>query len=96
MFTREELDTINTKYFQILQLGGYAVTLKSRYTGHCWHIVSQDYVGQTGCQIFHTHKQGIPYHEHGRANSLKTAIKKIKNHDAASLRSKDAGMRKNK
>lgn len=81
MFTQKEMDSIDLEYFRIIQLGGYAVTIKSKNTSHCWHIVSQSYNTYSSCQIYHTHQEHTPYHLHGKAGSLQAAIQVIQNHD---------------
>lgn len=81
MFTQKELDSIDLEYFRIIQLGGYAVTIKSKNTRHCWHIVSQSYKNYSSCQIYHTHQEHTPYHLHGKAGSLQAAIQVVQNHD---------------
>ena len=43
MFTAKELNTIDTGYFSIIASGGCTVTLQSKNTGHCWHILLQEY-----------------------------------------------------
>ena len=81
MFTKKEMSSIDTKYFQVIQFGSYAVTVKSKNTRHCWHIISQSYVGRSSCQIYHTHKEYTPYHLHGHAGNLQSAIQMIQEHD---------------
>ena len=67
MFTQKEVNSIDLEYFCIIQLGGYAVTIKSKNTRHCWHIVSQSYKTHSSCQVYHTHQENTPYHRHGNA-----------------------------
>lgn len=81
MFTQKEVNSIDLEYFCIIQLGGYAVTIKSKNTRHCWHIVSQSYKTHSSCQVYHTHQENTPYHRHGNAGSLQAAIRMIQNHD---------------
>ena len=81
MFTQRELNFIDTNYFRVIQMSGYFVTLQSRNTFHCWHVLSQSYGKGSACQIFHTHHEYAPYHFHGRASCIETAVYLIKEHD---------------
>lgn len=85
MFTQRELDFIDTNYFRIIQLSGYSITLQSKNTQHCWHILSQCYGNISTCQIHHTHHKYTPYHLHGHAPCISAAIHLIKKHDEYQL-----------
>lgn len=86
MFTEKDFERIDTEYFHILKMGGFVITLKSRCTGHCWHIVfasggvripgAENY-----CIVYHTHTENTPYHLHARKRNLNAIIKMIKKHD---------------
>ena len=65
MFTAKELKNIDTRYFSVIASGGCTLTLQSKNTGHCWHILLQEYPHFRSCLIYHTHRRGTPYHEHG-------------------------------
>ena len=39
MITPKQLKAIDITYFTILASGSFTVTLQSRNTGHCWHIL---------------------------------------------------------
>ena len=54
MFTAKELNTIDTGYFSIIASGGCTVTLQSKNTGHCWHILLQEYPHFRSYMIYHT------------------------------------------
>ena len=81
MFSPTELSKIDTDYFKVLSKGAFAVTLQSKCTGHCWHIIHQEYPGFSSCEVHHTHNYGTPYHLHGSARDLTIAQRKIKQHD---------------
>ena len=81
MFSQKEIDSIDIEYFRVIQLSGYVVTLQSKNTQHCWHIISQLYGSRSSCQIYHTHKEHTHYHFHGKASCLKNAVNLIKVHD---------------
>jgi hypothetical protein len=52
--------------------------LKNRFI---WYIHNPEYPGEGTCIIFHKHRASYPYHQHGRAGSLRQAVKSIKGHD---------------
>ena len=54
MFTQKELNAIDPIYFSIIALHGSAVTLQSNNTGHCWHILLEEYPRFRSCRIYHT------------------------------------------
>lgn len=81
MFTEEELQSIDTKYFMMITVDPYDVTIQSRNTGHYWYLHSTGYPTEGACIIFHKHRYQHPYHQHGRARTLRRAVKSIKNHD---------------
>lgn len=81
MFTEEELQSIDTKYFMMITVDPYDVTIQSRNTGHYWYLHSTGYPTEGSCIIFHKHRYQHPYHQYGRARTLRQAVKSIKNHD---------------
>ncbi|WP_044918508.1 hypothetical protein [Enterocloster clostridioformis] len=81
MFTPKELKAIDPVYFSIIASNGSAVTLQSNNTGHCWHILLEEYPHFRSCRIYHTHRRGTPYHEHGHGATLSGCIQKIRSHD---------------
>ena len=81
MFTAEELQAIDARYFAIIVADPYDVTIQSRNTGHYWYLHSTEYPDEGCCIIFHKHRFQHPYHQHGRARTLRQAVKSIKNHD---------------
>ena len=70
------------RIFFYLASGISTITLQSRNTGHCWHILLQEYAGFQSCRIYHTHHRGTPYHEHGHGATLSGCLSQIRNHDA--------------
>lgn len=81
MFTPKELNAIDPVYFSIIALHGSAVTLQSNNTGHCWHILLEEYPCFRSCRIYHTHHRGTPYHEHGHGSTLPCCLRQIRSHD---------------
>ena len=84
MFTRKELN-IDSHYFEIIGCTGFCVTIRSRNTGHYWHIVNADGRNYRSCKIYHRHKSQGEYHLHGHAGTLAKCIADIKSHDIFQL-----------
>lgn len=81
MFSQEELNSVDPKYFNIILLDPYDVSIQSRNTGHYWSLHSTGVPGANACLVYHKHKFSHPYHQHGHGNSLRQAIRSIKSHD---------------
>ncbi len=43
MITKEEIKELEGNYFEVLQTGAFAITLKSKNTGHYWHLLEREY-----------------------------------------------------
>ena len=81
MFSREDLECLDSGYFEIICMNDRDVTIMSRNTGHVWYIHNPEYPLMGSCIIFHKHKVSHPYHQHGRSNTLRQAVRSIKSHD---------------
>ena len=81
MFNTEDLKCIDPKYFSIISVDDYDVIIMSRNTGHIWYLHNPEYPGEGTVIIFYKHKASHPYHQHGRANTLRQAVREIKSHD---------------
>ena len=81
MFDTRQFEKINPQYFNIIMLSEPDVTVQSINTGHYWYLHSTGYPTEGSCIIFHKHRYQHPYHQHGRARTLRQAVKSIKNHD---------------
>lgn len=68
MFNTEDLKCLDPKYFNIIAVDDYDVTIISRNTGHYWYLHNPEYPGEGTVIIFHKHKASHPYHQHGRAS----------------------------
>lgn len=88
MFSKEELKSLDRKYFAVIVADEYDVTVMSRNTGHYWYIHNPEYPGTGSCIIFHKHKASHPYHQHGRADTLRQAVRSIQGHDEWQLNGK--------
>ena len=81
MFSKEELKSLDRGYFAVIAADEYDVTVMSRNTGHYRYIHNAEYQGKGSCIIFHKHKASHPHHQHGRANTLRQAVRSIQGHD---------------
>ena len=81
LFNTEVLMCLDPKYFCIIAVDDYDVTIMSRNTGHYWYLHDPEYTREGSVVIFHKHKFSHPYHQHGRANTLRQAVRGIKSHD---------------
>lgn len=81
MFDSQQLSNLDGVYINIILADDRDVTIQSRNTGHYWYLHNTGYPTDGSCIIFHKHKFSHPYHQHGRANTLRQAVKSIKSHD---------------
>ena len=85
MFTTEELQAIDRKYFTVIVADAYDVTLISNNTKHVWYIHNVELKDRNVCLVYHKHKISRPYHSHSRCGTLRRAIRDIKSHDQFQL-----------
>ena len=94
MFDAKELESIDSRYFTIIYRDAYDVTVRSNNTGHYWSLHNPEYPVSGQVIIFHSHHAdrtgSVPYHLHGRANSLRQATKSIKSHDRWQMKGRPA------
>ena len=81
VFNQKDLECLDPGYFEIICMNDRDVTIMSRNTGHVWYIHNPEYPLPGSCIIFHKHKVSHPYHQHGRSNTLRQAVRSIKSHD---------------
>ena len=86
MFDAEELSKLDSDYFNIIVADDGDVTIQSKNTGHYWYLHCTGYPTEGACVIFHKHKHLHPYHQHGRAHTLRQAVQSIKRHDKYQLK----------
>ena len=84
MFSKEELK-IDSNYFETIEVSSFCVTLRSKNTGHYWHIENADSDKFRSCKIYHRHNTTDPYHLHGHAGTFAGCITVIKEHDKYQL-----------
>ena len=71
MFTTEELQAIDRKYFTVIVADAYDVTLISNNTRHVWYIHNVELTDRNLCLVYHKHKITHPYHSHARCGTLR-------------------------
>ena len=85
MFTTEELQSIDRKYFTVIVADAFDVTLISNNTWHVWYIHNVELKDRNLCLVYHKNKISHPYHSHSRCGTLRKAIRDIKSHDEFQL-----------
>nr|WP_302136481.1 hypothetical protein [uncultured Schaedlerella sp.] len=85
MYTQQELDAIDKKYFAVIIADQYDVTLMSKNTRHVWQLHNVELPDGDMTVVFHKHRASDPYHTHSRSWSLGRAIRDIKSHDEFQL-----------
>ena len=81
MYTRQELEEIDRRYFEVIIADEYDVILMSRNTRHVWYLRNVELSDGEVTIILHKHQVSDPYHAHGRNRTMKQAIRDIKKHD---------------
>ncbi len=81
MFQAESIRKLDPGYFNIILASDQDVTIQSKNTGHYWYLHCVGYPSEESLVIFHKHRFQYPYHQHGRANTLRQAVKSIQGHD---------------
>ena len=85
MYTQQELNAIDTKYFYVILMNEYDVTLMSKNTCHVWQLHNVELPDGEITVVFHKHRASDQYHTHSRSRTLGRALRDIKSHDAFQL-----------
>lgn len=85
MYTQAELDAIDKKYFSIILMNEYDVTLMSKNTHHVWQLHNVELPDGEITVVFHKHHASDQYHTRSRSRTLSRAIRDIKSHDQFQL-----------
>lgn len=81
MYTQQELDSIDRKYFAVIIADQYDVTLMSKNTHHIWQLHNVELPDEEFTVVFHKHHISHDFHRHSKSPTLKMAIREIKSHD---------------
>lgn len=85
MYTQQEMDAIDKKYFNIILMNEYDITLMSKNTHHVWQLHNVELPDGEITVIVHKHHVSDQYHTHSRSRTLSRAIWDIKSHDEFQL-----------
>ena len=88
MFTTEELQSIDRKYFTVIVADAYDVTLISNNTRNIWDIHSVELRNKNLYLTYHKYHINHSYHSHSQCGTLRRAIRDIKSHDEFQLNGK--------
>ena len=86
MITQKDIDSIDHKYFQVIECNGSCVCLKSLNTKHYWCIVSSGIsLEHKYFKLYHKHHYEDQFHFQKNIGNFKSAIYEIKKHDEFQL-----------
>lgn len=88
MFTRRDIASLDKEYFDVLGSSPFVITLRSKNTGHEWHLVYAEGSGWKSYRIYHRHERRSPWHEHQGRPTLQDAIDWLMDHDRYQLKTK--------
>lgn len=78
-------------YFTVLDSSLFRLTVRSKNTGHEWHILEQEYNNKKFYSFSHRHSANTPFHKHGHAPSLEDVARQIKEHDTYQMNGRKKG-----
>ena len=85
MIKNKELVSIDHAYFDILETTPFFIVLRSKNTGHYWHLLLQIRNGHQSFFISHKHHKTDSYHPQACRGSIKYSCQYIKEHDTFHL-----------
>ena len=86
MITNPDIRGIDKCYFEVLDATSFFIDLRSRNTGHFWHLLYTEANGHITFRISHKHHAHNDFHPQASAPSVSEACAYIKRHDAYHLR----------
>ena len=81
MISNKEIQAIDRQYFDVLETTAFYVVLRSRNTGHFWHLLEQHPGSHVTFLISHKHHEWNPYHPQANRPTIDDCCKYIKWHD---------------
>ena len=84
MYCQKDFNKIDCTYFEVIQLTGYHILLKSKNTKHIWDIyIKETYSGKSSIVVMHKHNEADPFHEQWNMHpkTVREAQWLIKDHD---------------
>ena len=95
MITNSDISSIDRCYFEVLEATSFFIDLRSKNTGHFWHLLYTVANGHITFRISHKHHAHNAFHPQASAPSVSEACAYIKRHDAYHLRrEKEKGRRR--
>ena len=90
MFDQKDFEQIDKEYFEVLNMTGSHIILKSKNTGHSWDLYCTDWAHGRVIQVFHKHYDHDWFHEQRKIHPSNVAYAqtRIKKHDEWYLRHK--------
>lgn len=82
MITNQDLKSIDTNYFDIIEVSTFYLVLRSKKTSHIWHLLEQEPNGHRSFFIAHKHHATDAYHPQTCRGSIDSCCKYIKEHDS--------------
>lgn len=86
MIDYNDIEDIDTSYFDVIEKKDYGIALRSSTTGHYWYLLEQEYNQHRTFQIYHKHNASNPYHLQRNRPSIAACCDYIKSHDSYHLR----------
>ena len=84
MFSKSEKKLLENSYFTLLKKNPNYYEVQSNNTKHCWIIEKSS--NDDNVHTMHKYREYVKhYHDQCNSNSIRSAIKKIKQHDAYML-----------
>lgn len=81
MLTSTDYQIIDRTYFDIIEATPFYVVLRSKSTGHFWHLLEQDFLKGRSFYVSHKHHAMDFFHPQTCRRSIKSCCQYIKNHD---------------
>ena len=85
MIDNQDIESIDTEYFDIKEKRTYSLVLQSRNTGHYWYLLERVYNDHRSFLIYHKHDIAKAYHPQKSRPSISACCEYIKEHDAFHL-----------
>lgn len=82
MIDSTDVESIDKKYFETIEIKEYTIVIRSLSTGHYWCLLEQICNGCRTFQILHKHKEAEPYHPQKNRSSIVSCCEYIRSHDA--------------
>ena len=86
MLNADDFQTIDLSYFDIMEATPFYLALRSKSTGHYWHLLEQDLTGSQTFYVSHKHHFQDSFHPQTCKRALEDCFQYIKGHDEYHLK----------